>query len=467
MLDGNACRYKLELLFLLWRQNLMRTVITYGTFDLFHEGHRRLLERARALGDRLIVGVTSDAYDITRGKLNVIQPVLERIENVKQTGLADEILVEEYDGQKIQDIQKLGVDVFAIGSDWLGKFDYIRDYCEVVYLDRTRGVSSTQLRTASSGILRVGLVGSGKKAVSLVEEARYVSGVSVEAIWSEDRQAAQEFADGMELAWVNDTYADLLDHVEAVYISTPSCTHVDLIKQALMAGVHVLCEPPIALSFDETSSLLKLAREQKVVIIEAIKTAYTPGFLRMVAYARSGSIGKIRSVEVSCTKPLSSTRGGSIPRWANLEKLAAYPLLAVFKLLGTEYKDLSCRFLKADGVPPSSIAQLDFTYDDALASVKLGVGVRAENDLEVIGTKGSLHVPAPWWQTQHFDTRFSNPKENQAFFVRFEGDGMRYELAELASRVAKSNEQSYKLSRGEILSISAALEKAAPTNTDI
>ncbi len=195
---------------------MLRTVITYGTFDLFHDGHRRLLERARDLGDRLIVGVTTDTYDVSRGKLNVTQTVLERIENVRSTGLADEIIVEEYDGQKVQDVQNLGVDVFAIGSDWLGKFDYLNDYCEVVYLDRTRGVSSTQIRNSALGVMRVGIVGAGELARSLVREARYVSGLSVEAIWSENLADSQELADELELAWVNDTYQDLLDHVEAV-----------------------------------------------------------------------------------------------------------------------------------------------------------------------------------------------------------------------------------------------------------
>jgi choline-phosphate cytidylyltransferase len=131
-------------------------VITYGTFDLFHEGHVRLLERAKALGDHLIVAVTTDNYDSTRGKLNVSQSLMERINNVQKSGLADEVIIEEYEGQKINDIQQHGVDIFAIGSDWLGKFDYLRDYCEVVYLDRTKGVSSTMLRNESAGILRLG-----------------------------------------------------------------------------------------------------------------------------------------------------------------------------------------------------------------------------------------------------------------------------------------------------------------------
>ena len=107
----------------------MVKVITYGTFDLMHYGHRRLLERAKALGDYLIVGVTSDSFDKARGKINVQQSLLERMEGVRATGLADEIIIEEYEGQKIDDIRRYGVGIFAIGSDWAGKFDYLREYC--------------------------------------------------------------------------------------------------------------------------------------------------------------------------------------------------------------------------------------------------------------------------------------------------------------------------------------------------
>ena len=113
----------------------MVKVITYGTFDLLHYGHIRLLDRARKLGDYLIVGVTADDFDKKRGKINVQQSLMEREEAVRATNLADEIIVEEYEGQKIDDIQRLNVDIFTIGSDWIGKFDYLNKYCKVVYLD--------------------------------------------------------------------------------------------------------------------------------------------------------------------------------------------------------------------------------------------------------------------------------------------------------------------------------------------
>lgn len=135
----------------------MVKVITYGTYDHLHRGHIRLLERAKALGDYLIVGVTSDDFDKQRGKINVQQPLEERIAAVRATGIADKIIVEEYEGQKIDDIKRYGVDIFTVGSDWEGHFDYLSEFCQVTYLERTQGVSSTEIR--SSKELRAGLVG--------------------------------------------------------------------------------------------------------------------------------------------------------------------------------------------------------------------------------------------------------------------------------------------------------------------
>ena len=137
---------------------------------MLHRGHIRLLERAKALGDYLIVGVTADDFDKTRGKINVQQSLMERIDGVKSTGLADEIIVEEYEGQKIDDIKKYDVDIFTVGSDWKGKFDYLNEYCKVVYLERTQGVSSTEIREQKRQ-LRMGLVGESKYLCKLLKES--------------------------------------------------------------------------------------------------------------------------------------------------------------------------------------------------------------------------------------------------------------------------------------------------------
>ena len=133
----------------------MKKVITYGTYDLLHQGHINLLMRAKALGDYLIVGVTNDNFDRDRGKLNVRNNVLERVEAVKATGLADQIIIEDYIGQKIDDIQKYNVDIFAIGSDWEGKFDYLKEFCQVVSSENRRHILYTsQRRKPGNGTCR-------------------------------------------------------------------------------------------------------------------------------------------------------------------------------------------------------------------------------------------------------------------------------------------------------------------------
>lgn len=155
----------------------MIKVITYGTFDLLHEGHVNLLKRARALGDYLIVGVTTENFDVSRGKINVRQSLMERIAAVKRLGIADEVFPEEYFGQKIDDIKRHGVSVFAVGSDWKGHFDYLKEYCSVVYLPRTEGVSSTKIRSAHA--VRIGTVGELPSVLKTKKESEFVDGVSM------------------------------------------------------------------------------------------------------------------------------------------------------------------------------------------------------------------------------------------------------------------------------------------------
>ena len=166
----------------------MIKVITYGTYDLLHYGHIRLLERAKALGDYLIVGVTSDDFDKTRGKINVQQSLMERIENVRSTGLADKIIIEEYEGQKIDDIQHYNVDIFTVGSDWIGHFDYLKKYCNVIYLDRTEGISSSELRAKDSN-LKLGLIGNSTLVAKYFRESKFVNGAEVIAVSSSSTSA--------------------------------------------------------------------------------------------------------------------------------------------------------------------------------------------------------------------------------------------------------------------------------------
>ena len=247
----------------------MKKVITYGTYDLFHYGHQRLLERAKALGDYLIVGVTADGFDRARGKINVQQSLMERMEAVKATGIADEVIVEEYEGQKIDDILRYDVDIFAIGSDWEGYFDYLKEYCQVVYLERTPGVSSSELRSERRE-LRLGLVGDSLFLNKFERESHYVNGVRIEGLCTSSMQNEGLSNELKSLSCITDDYDTLLKEVDAVYILSKPSEHYIQIKKALNMGKHVLFEPPMTLSVKEWSELNTLAQTNGCILMDAM-----------------------------------------------------------------------------------------------------------------------------------------------------------------------------------------------------
>ncbi len=436
----------------------MKTVITYGTFDLIHKGHINILKRAKALGDKLIVGVTGEQYDIDRGKLNVEESLEMRIENVKLTGLADQIIVENYQGQKISDVQKHEVDTFVIGSDWLGRFDYLKEYCEVVYLDRTKDISSTELRNAKHKTISLGVAGTGRIAQRFIKESKFVSGCQVVGVCSQKAENAKRFAEQHELHLHTDNYNTLLDRVGAVYIATPHQLHFKMAKKALEKGIHVLCEKPITLSVSELETLFRLAKSNDAVIIEAVKTSYAPGFIRLVEIAKSGIIGNIKSVEACFTKLADpNTRelrndgfGGSV------NELATYPLTAIIQLLGKPIAQRNEAYFK-DSI--DMFSRIHLQYEHAVATAKVGLGVKSEGMLTISGTKGYVYVPAPWWKTQEFEVRFENPANNSKYFHKFYGDGLRYELAEFINLIQNGQKESWKHSQETTLTVTEIIEQ--------
>lgn len=437
----------------------MGTVLTYGTFDLLHYGHMNLLRRAKELGDYLIVGVTSDAYDRERGKLNVKESLPQRIENVRSTGLADEIIVEEYEGQKIADIQKYHVDCFVIGSDWEGKFDYLREYCRVVYLERTRGVSSTQLRQNGTHITGVGIIGSGRIAKRFVLESKYVSGVNVAGVYNPRLASAEAFAQSEELDFYTDSLETLFAGVDAVYIAAPHQYHYKYICAALQAGKHVLCEKPLTLTGEEARHAYALAKEKALVLLEALKTAYCPAFSHLLLRAKSGRIGEIVDVEASFTRLTPGHLREMQPDAAggSFLELGSYVLLPILKLLGRNYTDLCfhARYEKDVDTFTKGI----FRFPRASATCKVGLGAKTEGELVITGTKGYIYVPAPWWKTNYFEMRFENLNETEKFFYRFEGDGLRYELVTFMDMIHTGQGESSLYSPEDSIAAVELLEK--------
>jgi len=131
-----------------------KTILTYGTFDMFHIGHLNLIKRASELGDRLIVAVSTDEFNLLKGKKCII-PFEQRAEIVRAINGVDLVIPENHWEQKISDIQTYEVDMFLMGNDWEGKFDFLNEFCEVQYLPRTDGISTTSLKGSLKNFLSV------------------------------------------------------------------------------------------------------------------------------------------------------------------------------------------------------------------------------------------------------------------------------------------------------------------------
>lgn len=408
----------------------MTKVITYGTYDLLHYGHIKLLERAKALGDYLIVGVTADDFDKTRGKINVQQTLMERIEGVRSTGLADKIIVEEYEGQKIDDIKRYDVDIFTVGSDWKGKFDYLNEYCKVVYLERTKGVSSTELR-AEKNEIRIGIVGDSYTVLEkFMSECSFVNGVKIVGLCTQNKVGLSECLQSIPL--ITSDYSLLLELVDAVYVLSHPTKHFMHVKKALMKGLHVLCESPITLNVSECEELQKMAVSNNLILSEAIKTAYSTAYNRMVLLAKSGRIGDIVSVDAVCTSlrkiDYNDKRELDLT-WNSLAAWGPTAMLPIFQLLGTDYaqKQIISR-VGNEKYGYDEFTKIAFVYPHAVASIKVGKGVKSEGELIVSGTDGYIYVPSPWWKTDYFEIRYENPTDNKRYFYQLDGEGIRYEI---------------------------------------
>lgn len=434
-----------------------KTVITYGTFDVLHQGHINLLRRAKELGDYLIVGVTTDNFDMERGKLNTRDSVMKRVQAVKETGYADEVIIEEYKGQKIDDVLRYDVDVFAIGSDWEGYFDYMKEFCEVVYLPRTEGISSTMLREEQISV-RIGIIGTGSIAGRFVPEAKFVSGNTISVAYNPDHAECEAFCSANGIPLAARTFEELLAGCDAIYVASPHYTHYEYVRAALEAGKDVLCETPFVLRLTQAEELYSIAEARHKTLLIAHKTAYCPAFRHLVTMLKSGVIGKIVDINASVTT-LTDEKSSKLDHnqyGGSMNENACFPLLPIIKLLGREVRNINFYSIMKNDVDMYTKAV--FRYDNATASFQVGLGAKTEGNMVISGTKGYIYVPAPWWKTDYFEQRFEDQNLNRKCFFPFMGEGLRYEIREFISRILNPNQSMYLLTKDEILKMTGIQE---------
>jgi choline-phosphate cytidylyltransferase len=337
---------------------------------------------------------------------------MERVEAVRSTGIANEIIIEEYEGQKIDDIKHYNIDVFTVGSDWKGKFDYLDEYCRVVYLDRTQGVSSSELRAEKRKIgIKVDNYNEGI-CHKFTRESEFVNGVKI-----------------------------VSENEDAYYITSRPEKHYYDIKKILEAGKSVICESPLTDNSEKCRELFQIAKENQCILMDGIKTAYSTAYNRLLLLVKSGKIGDVISVDSTCTSLRDLDNEYDLEnKWNSISAWGPTALLPVFQILGTNYlkKHIVTQYAdksrKFDG-----FTKIDFIYEHAVASIKVAKLAKSEGELIISGTKGYIYVPAPWWKTDYFEIRYENTEDNRKYFYQLEGEGIRNEIVLFQKSIEKNN----------------------------
>ncbi len=435
-----------------------KVVITYGTYDMLHIGHLNILKHAKTLGDYLIVGVTDENYDRSRGKLNVSQSTQERVKAIEALDFVDKVIVETHKKQKAEDMIKYKVDIFAIGDDWIGAFDYLNKFTRVEYLPRTEGISSTKLRKESFDTIKLGMVGLGHDVQAFIDEAKYVSNISINRIYSRNFTAVKRFTkNNKQIKYGHDNYDEFLDtSISAVYIDTSLNEHYILIKKALLAGKHVLCENPLAITKTELKELLFLAKKQHKVLLSALKTAFLPAFNQLLKELDSGIIGKIKEVRATKTSLYKEKNySDAFIEQGATNLLSSYPSLLVNKILGRP-KNITFFDQYENGYDTSNLI-ITTHKNGAIGISNVATGFKSEGDATISGTKGYIYIPAPWWLTKTFYVRFEDTHKSYTFSYELEGCGLRYMIAEFSSLIQRGNSKSEMLSPIDMIAVNRVL----------
>lgn len=433
----------------------MVKVITYGTFDLFHQGHYNILKRAKEAGDYLIVGVTGESYDAERGKLSVQDSLATRIENVRKTGFADKIIVEEYLGQKIPDIIKYNVDILVIGSDWKGKFDHLNKYCKVVYLERTKDISSTMLREEML-TYKIGISTDDLYDNDNVIEPKHVSGIHVESVFSPNKEVADEFCNKYELYKGFTDYEEFLKSVDIVYIKNKRENRCEYVEQAVLHDKHVIVDAPFTMDIEEDHRLEKIAKEHNVIILNNITTNYLQAFGQLLWMARGNLIGDLISIKMSISKKFFDVNYD-----IDFYDIAYYPICVAVKILGSQY--LSCdKKIINDEDGKIKYAMVSINYENSVASAEISMEPEVTGGMTIIGSTGTIVVPEDWWRVGYFKLKQNGETSYKRYCSNFEGNGFRYLIQALLGMIRTDEPNSARITEEEsdaIMSLLNSIEK--------
>lgn len=271
----------------------------------------------------------------------------------------------------------------------------------------------------------------------VASKAAFVNGVALSGICTDYRKNLSEAV--LNLPLVTESYTDLLDKSGVVYIHSHPKLHYAQVKQALEAGKHVMCESPIAMSRSEYTELQSLAEEKGCILMDALRTAYATAYHRLFLLVKGDRIGSIVSVDAVCTslRDMDGSRGHGMGKgWNSITAWGPAVMLPIFQLLGTDYKEKrSVSYFSKSWDDYDIFTKVSLLYDNAVASLKVGTGVKSEGELIISGTKGYAFIPAPWWKTDYFEMRYENSADNRKYFYQLDGEGICDEFAAFAKAI--------------------------------
>lgn len=427
----------------------MKKVITYGTFDLFHRGHYRLLERAKTYGDYLIVGVTSENYDIERGKLSVRDSLEKRIDNVRNTGFVDEIIVEEYIGQKIRDIIKYEIEVFVIGSDWIGKFDHLKKYCDVVYIERTKDISSTIIRNNDNNLKLVGMIVNGTHDYGITEEIKYVSGLHLENVLVNEELVGKIFCKRYQ---INRYCTDIYEFIKDIDIAIiKGKVDYNYIKICLENGIHVVYDIPITTDVSIIKELNRIAKEKNVILLENITILYLRAFIQILWMVESNDLGEIVSLKLVCSHD-------------NVEKYNSFLYLITLSII-TSIKLIGIPSTVEKIVDDKNSDEKKYIYfvmerNNQHSSIEVFESYNVNSQMIIVGKNGTITASEDWWNTGYFEfTSGGNSTIVKKYSYNCEGTGFRYILQELSTMLANGRLKNTKLFEEEMVAVTNILSQ--------
>ena len=308
------------------------------------------------------------------------------------------------------------------------------------------------LREQNRHIQKVGIIGSGRIANRFAQDAWQETDGILQAGFNPHAESADTYAIRYGLPVGTDDWRIFMEHIDAAYVASPAAFHGDYIRRLLENGKHVLCEKPMVLKGLEAEGLFKLAQEKGLVLMEAVKTAYCPGFQALSGIIREGRIGEIRDVEACFTRLTDPGLREMTDRacGGSMTELGTYGCFAVLKILGCENMDV--RFAVHRNEQGMDIfTKAFFTYEDGRTGlVKAGLGVKSEGELILSGTKGYILVQAPWWLTRRVEIRFEDPGRREVYEYPYVGNGLQYELQHFLDRIKGRDQESWVTPRESI-----------------